>query len=1178
MVRTYRRKTDAGEWSQEKMKEAVNKVQNKELTLRKAAEIFAVPFTSLQRRVTLSRGIIKRRGGQPALDENAEKKNAGMAGQDWFHRFMQRNKKLTIRKPEGLSRARCDGMKKEKVAEFFNTLETVVDNNNLRGKPECVYNVDETGMPLSNRPPNIIAQKGAKDVVSMTSVERGENVTVLACMNAAGQYIPPFVLFKGVRKRDDFLLGMPPGTEVAMTENGWVTEEAFKLWLQHFNRYRTPGKVVLILDGHASHTSYSVVDLCDSFEIELVLLPPHTSHALQPLDVSFFKPLKTYYHQQATAWQHSHPNQGITKVAFGALFQRAWNQAATVGNATKGFEKTGIFPLNANAIPDHKFIDVKITTPRFAGTSWLALHALRGAYKRVRLRMRVRPERARGVLLLTGEHDDLSGDYLALLLRNGHVELRFDCGSGAGILRSPEPVRLGRWNTISVYRHRWDAWLRLNSGKRVRGRSKGLFSRMTFREPVWVGGAGNTTGLQNKLSLSEGLLGCVDFLRINGDTYRLMKDAVATHDIAECAPTLAPWKPFRESTTIETIHHKHPDGIGSRAIYDINDIVHFEDNDIVMRDAKITDEQNKLDNSLQLFKPYKDFTAISKLNLKDRSKNTGVVLDIDNDLKIDDVKIINEGNCECQHGGGCVGGVCLCPLGYAGAKCEITLDLKVPRFNGSSYLRLPSLGNSAQSWLDIQITLKPTSGDGLLLYNSERPSGDGDFFSLHLRDYFVEFAFDLGSGIALVRSAYPLEPNAWHKVSVSRAGRRASLRVRPTTNVTGTSRLESFVTVREVTDTTRSVTSRGAARRLTLKQPMFLGGAPHPLPPRLALKSSFSGCVGQLVINDEELSVVSSALGGVNVDNCEDPKNNSCLDKNLCKEKLEPSFHYPTNLSENDFHHSIVPKKGIQLKYHKIKSKKRTQHFHTEKYKSKKYAAVKMRQYMQNDTPNNEVVTEGPAYDGQTYMQVKYLDSNEINWGDTNSYPSFSGKDSFIHIDDEETMKRLLSYGLDINIRFRARAPQRLLVWSGRARAPAAPAIPHAPPSDFLSLAIENSVLVFRYDLGSGEVVIIANHTKVDDGLWHRARATRNRQAGVLEVDGLGSIGKISPGKLKQLNTENGLYIGGLPSIELNTMGKYKSGLIGCVSQISLSGDFDIPLSLSKLPHTITNNVGRCTP
>ncbi|CAB3242011.1 unnamed protein product [Arctia plantaginis] len=48
MVRTYKRKTDAGEWSQEKMKEAVNKVQNKELTLERifSEEILPSPLKS----------------------------------------------------------------------------------------------------------------------------------------------------------------------------------------------------------------------------------------------------------------------------------------------------------------------------------------------------------------------------------------------------------------------------------------------------------------------------------------------------------------------------------------------------------------------------------------------------------------------------------------------------------------------------------------------------------------------------------------------------------------------------------------------------------------------------------------------------------------------------------------------------------------------------------------------------------------------------------------------------------------------------------------------------------------------------------------------------------------------------------------------------------------------------
>lgn len=64
----------------------------------------------------------------------------------------------------------------------------------------------------------------------MRNIERPKNVTVLACMNATGEYIPSFVVFRGVHKRDDFVIGMPVDSEIVKTVNGWINEEAFRLF------------------------------------------------------------------------------------------------------------------------------------------------------------------------------------------------------------------------------------------------------------------------------------------------------------------------------------------------------------------------------------------------------------------------------------------------------------------------------------------------------------------------------------------------------------------------------------------------------------------------------------------------------------------------------------------------------------------------------------------------------------------------------------------------------------------------------------------------------------------------------------------------------------------------------------------------------------------------------------
>ena len=68
-------------------------------------------------------------------------------GKDWFKRFERRNKDiLTRRKPEILSMARARSFTNEVADGFFNLWNKVLDENNLRERPEAIWNCDETGL------------------------------------------------------------------------------------------------------------------------------------------------------------------------------------------------------------------------------------------------------------------------------------------------------------------------------------------------------------------------------------------------------------------------------------------------------------------------------------------------------------------------------------------------------------------------------------------------------------------------------------------------------------------------------------------------------------------------------------------------------------------------------------------------------------------------------------------------------------------------------------------------------------------------------------------------------------------------------------------------------------------------------------------------------------------------
>ena len=63
--------------------------------------------------------------------------------------------------------------------------------------------------------------------------------------------------------------------------------------------------------------------------------------------------------------------------------------------------------------------------PRLSGDSYFSLPTLQNAYSDLHMALDFKPETWDGVILITGQTDDMTGDYLALILNDGYVELRY---------------------------------------------------------------------------------------------------------------------------------------------------------------------------------------------------------------------------------------------------------------------------------------------------------------------------------------------------------------------------------------------------------------------------------------------------------------------------------------------------------------------------------------------------------------------------------------------------------------------------------------------------------------------------------------------------------------------------------------------------------------------------------
>jgi hypothetical protein len=193
-----------------------------------------------------------------------------------------------------------------------------------------------------------------------------EFLSLLACIGADGDVIPPALIYQGESGdlQDTWLEDWTPETPAyfGVSKNGWSCDLFGLRWLDIFHRH-TKDKAgnrrrLLIVDGHSSHVNLRFLEKCDELRILVLVLPPHSTHRLQPLDVSLFSPLATYYtNELQQLMMSSYGIVSMSKRKFWSLFWPAWQQAFSPANIASGFAKTGIWPY----APD--VVLAKITKP-----------------------------------------------------------------------------------------------------------------------------------------------------------------------------------------------------------------------------------------------------------------------------------------------------------------------------------------------------------------------------------------------------------------------------------------------------------------------------------------------------------------------------------------------------------------------------------------------------------------------------------------------------------------------------------------------------------------------------------------------------------------------------------------------------------------------------------------------
>jgi hypothetical protein len=219
-----------------------------------------------------------------------------------------------------------------------------------------IFNFDETSLLKKKyQPPKCVVSSSSTVIPQVDELSVITKTTAAFCIAADGSSLPPALILPSSIPKHFITRHKSPSVEFYQSESGFITSEIFQHHLLHIilpeirsrqERFRDGPEIppaLLLLDGHSTRLQRDIWEIFHASNVDVCILPAHTSHVLQPLDCGVnakFKALLT----SLTAL----PPKRQLDLVLDDWLERV--EDAIIGAQTRPlvrhcFQNTGLFPL-----------------------------------------------------------------------------------------------------------------------------------------------------------------------------------------------------------------------------------------------------------------------------------------------------------------------------------------------------------------------------------------------------------------------------------------------------------------------------------------------------------------------------------------------------------------------------------------------------------------------------------------------------------------------------------------------------------------------------------------------------------------------------------------------------------------------------------------------------------------